>query len=49
MMGITDSPYHACQEVTWATHLALENRQGKINPFKLEKVMKNLPGNLTYD
>ena len=43
-MGITGSPYHACQVVTWAKSIAMGDRINQNNPFAWEKVVLNLPG-----
>ena len=48
-MGLTNSTYHECQEVTWTMELTLGNIQDKKNMFKWERVVKNLPGTSTYD
>ena len=40
-MGLTNSTYHECQEVTWTMELTLGNIQDKKNMFKWERVVKN--------
>ena len=42
MMGLTDSPYHACQAITWSKITSLGNRRETINPFKWDRVLVNL-------
>ena len=44
MIVLTDSPYHACQAVTWDKCIAMGDRLDSNNPFSLEKVVLNLPG-----
>ena len=47
-MGLIDSPYHACQVVTWDKSVALGYRQSLNNPFGWDKVVVNLPVTTTY-
>ena len=42
MMGLTDSPYHACQTVTWARKIALGNRRDPSKPLKWDRAVVNL-------
>ena len=48
-MGLTDSHYHECQEVTWDKRVALGDRLSLKNTFVWEKVVVNLPVKTTYD
>ena len=48
IMGLTDLPYHAYQEVTWANEFNMINIRDKKKSFKWEKVVNNLPGKSTY-
>ena len=47
-MGLTDYPYHACQDVTWSRKIYLGNRLVPSNPFKWYRVVVNFPGSLGY-
>ena len=49
IMGITDLPYHACQAVTGAKCIAMEDRLESNNPFAWENVVMELPGTEEYD
>ena len=49
MMGLTDSPYHACQAVTWAKCISTGDRLDPNNPFAWNKVVLKLPGADDYD
>ena len=44
MMGITDSPYHACQAVTWNKYIAMGEQLDSNNPFAWEKMVLKLYG-----
>ena len=35
MMGLTDLPYHACQALTWANHIAMGDQLDSNNHFAL--------------
>ena len=48
-MGLTYSPYHACQAVTWAKSVSLGDRLNLSNTFILEKVVVKFPGKTVYD
>ena len=48
-MGLTDSPYHACQAVKWAKCIAMGDRLDSNNPFVWDKVVLNLLGSEEYD
>ena len=47
-MGITDTPYHISQSLTWGNK-SLGDRRDTNNPFGWEKVASNLPGIETYN
>ena len=47
-MGLTYSPYHACQVVTWAKSVALGDKQSLNNPFGWYTVVVNLTGTTAY-
>ena len=49
MMGLIDSPYHACQEVRWANSTSLEFQRGLQNTFVWYKAVLNFPGTINYD
>ena len=44
MMGLTDSPYHTWEEVTWAKYIAMGDQLDTKNPFVWDKVVLNLLG-----
>ena len=44
MMGITDSPYHACQAVTWDKCISMGDRIDPNNPFEWEEVVLKFLG-----
>ena len=44
MMGITDSPYYACQVVTWDKCISMGDQIDRNNSFAWDKVVLNLPG-----
>ena len=48
MLGITDSPHHACQAVTWAKCIAIGDQLEPNNLFAWKKVVLNLPGTKEY-
>ena len=43
-MGLTNSPYHECQDVTWAKGIALGGIHNLRNIFVWEKVVSNFLG-----
>ena len=43
-MGITDSPYHPCQAVTWAKSIVLRDRRESDNTFSWYRVVVNITG-----
>ena len=49
IMGLTDSPYHSCQAVTWANCIAIRDRLNSNNPFAWDKVVLKLLGTDEYD
>ena len=49
MMGPTESPYHACQAVTWAKSISMGDRLESNNHFAWDKVVLNLPVTKEYD
>ena len=49
MMGLTDSPYHACQAVMWANIVALGDRQSLKNPFVWYEVVVKFTGTTACD
>ena len=49
MTVLTDFPYHACQAVTWANEMAMEDKRDMKNPFEWSRVMINFPGTPTYN
>ena len=44
MVGLTNSPYHVCQAVTWSKSIAMGYRLDLNNNFAWDKVVMNLPG-----
>ena len=49
MMGLTDSPYNACQDVTWAKKIALGNWRVTSNLFKWDRVVVKFMESEVYD
>ena len=47
-MGLTYSPYHVCQALTWAKSVELGNRWIINNPFGGDKVVVDLPVKTAY-
>ena len=48
MMGLTDYPYHACQEATWAKTIALGDRRYSINQFRWDRLVVHFMGLEVY-
>ena len=48
-MGLTYSPYHACQAVTWDKSIAMGNRLELKNNFAWEKLVFKFPETKEYD
>ena len=44
MMGLTDSPYHACQTVMWDKSISMGYILDLDDPFAWDKVVLNFPG-----
>ena len=49
IMGLTDSPYHACQAVTWAKGIVMGDSIDSNNTFAWDKMVLKLPGTEGYD
>ena len=48
IVGLVDSPHHACQAVVIARDAILENREIVGNPFFWSEVVLKLPGGPSY-
>ena len=48
-MGITYSPYHECQSVTWAKVMEIGDQKDLENTFEWLIVVSNLSGTPTYE
>ena len=48
MMGLTDSPYHACQSVTRDNCIAMGDQLDSNNNVTWEKGVLNCPGTKEY-
>ena len=49
IMGLTNSPYHTCQEVTWSKTIVLGYRRESSDTFIWEGVVVNFLGSEVYD
>jgi hypothetical protein len=48
-MGLTSSPYQACQGMAFAEEVIRGDRHNPLNIFWWDLVRLNLPGSQTYD
>jgi hypothetical protein len=48
-MGLTSSPYQACQGMAFAEEVIRGDRHNPLNIFRWDSVRLNLPGSQTYD
>ena len=47
-MGLTDLPYHVCQEVMWDKSIAMGDQLDSNNDSAWKKVVLNFPGTKEY-